>query len=161
MHSRVARSNAHLLTTMGANVRFIAPKTLVPLGVEDLGVTVYDDLSAGIEGCNVIMMLRLQLERMTGSFLPSTREYFYYYGLDHEKLKLAAPDAVVMHPGPMNRGVEIDSAVADDRQLSVIQEQVEMGGCRSHGGVDGPKPPVDRTRCVKKGEGTRAMREVL
>lgn len=127
MHSRVARSNAHLLTTMGANVRFVAPKTLVPHGVEDLGVTVYDNLTAGIDGCNVIMMLRLQLERMTGSFLPSTREYFYYYGLDHEKLKLAAPDAVVMHPGPMNRGVEIDSAVADDRQLSVIQEQVEMG----------------------------------
>jgi aspartate carbamoyltransferase catalytic subunit len=127
LHSRVARSNLHLLLTMGAQVRLVAPRTLLPGDAERFGVEIFHDMKKGLEGVDVVMMLRLQLERMTGAFVPSTREYFRFYGLDADKLKAAKPGALVMHPGPMNRGVEIDSAVADDIEVSVIQEQVEMG----------------------------------
>ncbi|HTP77370.1 MAG TPA: aspartate carbamoyltransferase catalytic subunit [Rhizomicrobium sp.] len=127
LHSRVARSNIHLLLKMGARVRLIAPRTLLPGDADRFGVEIFHDMRKGLEGVDVVMMLRLQLERMSGAFVPSTREYFRFYGLDAEKLKRAKPGALVMHPGPMNRGVEIDSAVADDIEVSVIQEQVEMG----------------------------------
>lgn len=127
LHSRVARSNIHLLLKMGARVRLVAPRTLLPGDAERFGVEVFHDMKKGLDGADVVMMLRLQLERMTGAFVPSTREYFRFYGLDAAKLKFAKPGALVMHPGPMNRGVEIDSAVADDIEVSVIQEQVEMG----------------------------------
>ena len=127
LHSRVARSNIELLTTMGAAVRAVAPPTLLPAAVERLGVAVHHDMRQGLEACDIVMMLRLQTERMHGSFVPSTREYFRFYGLDYEKLSLAKPDALVMHPGPMNRGIEIDTALADDIDRSLIREQVEMG----------------------------------
>ncbi len=127
LHSRVARSNIHLLSKMGARVRLIAPRTLLPGNVDRFGVEVFYDMKKGLEGADIVMMLRLQLERMAGAFIPSTREYFRFYGLDHEKLAYAKKGALVMHPGPMNRGVEIDSAVADDIEVSVIHEQVEMG----------------------------------
>ena len=126
LHSRVARSNIHLLTKMGAHVRVVAPSTLLPSGIEKFGVEVHRTMETGLSGCDVVMMLRLQLERMSGAFVPSAREYYAFHGLTAEKLKLAAPHALVMHPGPMNRGIEIDSAVADGPQ-SVIREQVEMG----------------------------------
>ncbi len=127
LHSRVARSNVALLQLLGAEVRLVGPPTLIPAGAEDWGPAVHHDLREGIGGADVVMMLRLQLERMDGAFVPSTREYFRYYGLDAEKLALAAPGVRVMHPGPMNRGVEIDSGVADDPAVSLIQNQVEMG----------------------------------
>ena len=127
VHSRVARSNIHLLNTMGARVRLIAPRTLIPEGVERLGVEVFHDMRQGLEDCDIVMMLRLQIERMHGNFFPSIREYFHFFGLDYEKLASAKPDALIMHPGPMNRGVEIDSEVADDFGRSAIREQVEMG----------------------------------
>ncbi|MCH6590085.1 MAG: aspartate carbamoyltransferase catalytic subunit [Proteobacteria bacterium] len=127
VHSRVARSNIHLLNTMGARVRLIAPRTLIPEGVERLGVEVFHDMKEGLEDCDIVMMLRLQIERMHGNFFPSIREYFHFFGLDYEKLASAKPDALIMHPGPMNRGVEIDSEVADDFGRSAIREQVEMG----------------------------------
>ena len=127
MHSRVARSNIHLLTTMGARVRLVAPKTLLPTGIERMGVETYNDMSKGLADVDIVMMLRVQLERMQGSYIPTVREYFRFFGLDYEKLRLAKPDALIMHPGPMNRGVEIDSEVADDFERSVIREQVEMG----------------------------------
>ena len=127
LHSRVARSNIQLLLKMGTRVRLVAPRTLLPADAERFGVEIFHDMKKGLEGVDVVMMLRLQLERMAGAFVPSTREYFHFYGLDAEKLKRAKPGALVMHPGPMNRGVEIDSAVADDIEVSVIQEQVEMG----------------------------------
>lgn len=126
-HSRVARSNIHLLARMGARIRLIAPRTLLPADADRLGCEIFTDMREGLKGVDVVMMLRLQLERMTGALVPSTREYFRFYGLDREKLKLAKPGALVMHPGPMNRGVEIDSDVADDVEVSVIQEQVENG----------------------------------
>ncbi len=126
LHSRVARSNINVLNTLGANVRIIAPSTLLPAAPDRLGAQVFTDMSAGIVDADVIMMLRLQRERMEGSFVPSTREYFHFFGLDHEKLARARPDAIIMHPGPMNRGVEIASTVADHSR-SVIREQVEMG----------------------------------
>ncbi|MEM7621436.1 MAG: aspartate carbamoyltransferase catalytic subunit [Pseudomonadota bacterium] len=126
LHSRVARSNIILLNTMGARVRIVAPSTLLPSNADRLGAEVYTSMSDGLKNADVIMMLRLQRERMSGSFVPSTREYFHFFGLDHEKLKQAKPDALIMHPGPMNRGVEIHSAIADDPR-SVIREQVEMG----------------------------------
>ncbi len=125
-HSRVARSNIHLLQKMGAYVRLVAPSTLLPADVDRLGPEVYQDMQQGLKGADVVMMLRLQLERMNGSYVPSTREYYHFFGLDAQKLAGAKPDALVMHPGPMNRGVEIDSEVADGAQ-SVIREQVEMG----------------------------------
>src|SRR5579862_5280404 len=126
MHSRVARSNIILLNAMGARVRVVAPSTLLPPGIENFGVEVTRDMREGLRGADIVMMLRLQRERMNGSFVPSTQEYFAYFGLDQKKLAYAKPDALVMHPGPMNRGVEIDSIVADGAQ-SVIREQVEMG----------------------------------
>jgi aspartate carbamoyltransferase catalytic subunit len=126
LHSRVARSNILLLNTMGARVRVIGPSTLLGGAIHRLGVEVYTSMEEGLADADVVMMLRLQRERMTSSLIPSQREYFHFFGLDHEKLKLAKPDAIVMHPGPMNRGVEIDSAVADDER-SVVNEQVEMG----------------------------------
>ncbi|WP_245418150.1 aspartate carbamoyltransferase catalytic subunit [Cohaesibacter haloalkalitolerans] len=126
LHSRVARSNILLLTAMGAEVRLVAPSTLLPDSVEAMGVKCFRDMRKGLDGADVVMMLRLQLERMNGAFVPSIREYFHFYGLDEEKLKYAREDAIVMHPGPMNRGVEIDSSVADSGR-SVIHEQVEMG----------------------------------
>ena len=127
LHSRVARSNVGLLTMLGAHVRLVGPPTLMPGGVDRWGVEVFHDLKAGIAGADVVMMLRLQLERMQGALVPSMREYFRLWGLDREKLALAAPHVRVMHPGPMNRGVEIDSDVADDLAVSLIQDQVEMG----------------------------------
>ncbi len=126
-HSRVARSNIHLLTTMGSRVRIVGPPTLIPSEASELGVDVFHDMRAGLADADVVMMLRLQKERMAGGLVPSAREFFRFYGLDAEKLAHAKPDAMVMHPGPMNRGVEIDSAVADDPVRSVIKEQVEMG----------------------------------
>lgn len=127
LHSRVARSNIELLTIMGAEVRLVAPKTLIPSAVERMGAKVYYSMKDGIADCDIVMMLRLQTERMQGGFFPSVREYFHFFGLDYEKLAAAKPDALIMHPGPMNRGVEIDSLVADDYGRSVIREQVEMG----------------------------------
>lgn len=126
LHSRVARSNINVLTTLGARVRIIAPSTLLPPQPEKFGVEVFTDMWEGIEGADVVMMLRLQNERMNGSSIPSSREYFHFFGLDHDRLALAKPDALIMHPGPMNRGVEIASTVADHPR-SVIREQVEMG----------------------------------
>jgi aspartate carbamoyltransferase catalytic subunit len=126
LHSRVARSNILLLAALGARVRAVGPSTLVPRGLERLGVEVVNDMQRGMEGADIVMMLRLQRERMSGSLVPSSREYFHFFGLDEEKLARAAPGALVMHPGPMNRGVEIDSSVADGPQ-SLIREQVEMG----------------------------------
>jgi aspartate carbamoyltransferase catalytic subunit len=127
LHSRVARSNFHLLTALGAEVRAVAPATLMPPGVEALGVEPFTDMEAGIRGADVVMMLRLQRERMEGALVPSTREYYRTFGLTAARLAGAAPDVLVMHPGPMNRGVEIESQVADDIQRSAIAEQVEMG----------------------------------
>ncbi|MFQ5959132.1 MAG: aspartate carbamoyltransferase catalytic subunit [Alphaproteobacteria bacterium] len=127
MHSRVARSNIHLLNIMGARVRLVAPPTLLPVAVERLGVEVFTDMREGLEGCDIVMMLRLQTERMQGSFVPSVREYFHFFGLDHDKLAAAKEDALIMHPGPMNRGVEIDSELADDITRTVVLDQVEMG----------------------------------
>jgi aspartate carbamoyltransferase catalytic subunit len=127
MHSRVARSQIHALTTLGVpELRVIAPKTLLPTMVENLGVKVYHDMSKGLQDVDVVLMLRLQNERMHGAVLPSAQEYFKYYGLTEEKLEYAKPDAIVMHPGPMNRGIEIDSRVADGRH-SVILSQVTFG----------------------------------
>ena len=127
MHSRVARSNIHLLQIMGARVRVVGPPTLMPTDIDRMGVEVHYNMKTGLKDVDIVMMLRLQTERMQGSFVPSISEYFRFFGLDHEKLKFAKPDALIMHPGPMNRGVEIDSGVADDLDRSVIHEQVEMG----------------------------------
>ena len=127
MHSRVARSNIHLLLAMGASVRVVGPPTLLPSAVERLGVEVFHDMASGLAGVDVVMMLRLQKERMAKGLVPSAREFFRFFGLDKAKLAAAAPHALVMHPGPMNRGVEIASDVADDPLRSVIREQVEMG----------------------------------
>ena len=125
LHSRVARSNIDVLNALGARVRIIAPSTLLPPNAARFG-EVFTDMWAGIEGADVVMMLRLQNERMQGSYIPSSREFFHFFGLDQEKLDLAKPDALIMHPGPMNRGVEIASTIADHSR-SVIREQVEMG----------------------------------
>lgn len=127
LHSRVARSNIISLSTLGAQVRAIAPPTLMPDAMEEIGVATFTDFDAGLEGADVVMMLRLQNERMDGAFLPSPREYHMLYGLTPERLERAKPDALVMHPGPMNRGVEITSSVADMPDRSAITEQVEMG----------------------------------
>ena len=127
LHSRVARSNIALLNIMGARVRVVAPRTLLPAEIERLGVEVFHDMKAGLAGVDIVMMLRLQTERFHGSFVPSIREYFHFFGLDYAKLAAAKPDALIMHPGPMNRGVEIDTAVADDIDRSAIRQQVEMG----------------------------------
>jgi aspartate carbamoyltransferase catalytic subunit len=127
LHSRVARSNIYCLTALGARVHVIAPPTLLPAAIDRLGVEVFHHMQAGLAGADAVMMLRLQTERMEGSFLPSPREFFHLFGLDEAKLEAAKPGALVMHPGPMNRGVEIDSAIADDPDISLIHEQVEMG----------------------------------
>jgi len=127
LHSRVARSNIHLLNTMGARVRLIAPKTLLPAEAERLGVEVFHNMKAGLKDCDIVMMLRLQTERMKSNFFPTVREYYRFFGLDYAKLESAKPDALIMHPGPMNRGVEIASDVADDIGRSAIREQVEIG----------------------------------
>ena len=127
LHSRVARSNIHLLNTLGAEVRVIAPATLVPDQIESMGVKIFYNMKMGLKDVDIIIMLRLQLERMSGSYVPSIREYFRFYGLDREKLKFAKSDALILHPGPMNRGVEIDSELADDIDRSAIFEQVQMG----------------------------------
>jgi aspartate carbamoyltransferase catalytic subunit len=126
-HSRVARSNIMLLGKMENRVRLIGPPTLMPSGIDAFGVEVFDNMEEGLKDVDVVMMLRLQKERMDGGFIPSEREYFHRYGLDEAKMAHAKPDAIVMHPGPMNRGVEIDGTLADDINRSVIQDQVEMG----------------------------------
>lgn len=129
MHSRVARSNILLLTKMGAKVRVIAPPTLMPNReyLKSLGVEIFTDMRQGIKDVDIIMMLRLQTERMNGPYVASGREYYRFYGLNSDKLALAKPDAKVMHPGPVNRGIEISSAITDDINRSIILEQVEMG----------------------------------
>ncbi len=127
LHSRVARSNMICLGTLGAEVRVAGPPALLPPGIDALNVTGYTDFDAALDGADVVMMLRLQNERMAGPFIPSTREYAHLYGLDERRLALADPQALVMHPGPMNRGVEIVSTIADDPKRSAIVEQVEMG----------------------------------
>ena len=126
-HSRVARSNIILLGKMENRIRLIAPPTLMPSGIDSFGCEIFEDMQEGLKDVDVVMMLRLQRERMDGGFIPSEREYYHRYGLDEAKLRAAKPDAIVMHPGPMNRGVEIDGEIADDINRSVIQEQVEMG----------------------------------
>ena len=126
LHSRVARSNILLLSALGARVRVAGPSTLLPPGIERMGVEVFRDMRAGLDGADIVMMLRLQRERMQGGYIPSAKEYFRFFGLDEAKLCYAKPDALVLHPGPINRGVEIDSAVADGPR-SLIREQVEMG----------------------------------
>jgi aspartate carbamoyltransferase catalytic subunit len=127
LHSRVARSNIYLMNMLGAEVNVIAPKTLMPKSIDRMGVKSFTDMKKGLEGCDIVMMLRLQNERMQGSFLPSKREYYEFYGLTPEKLKFAKKDALIMHPGPMNRGVEIDTKLADDINVSLVKEQVELG----------------------------------
>lgn len=127
LHSRVARSNIYLLKKLGAELRIVAPPTLLPQYTDIFGVDIFHDLISGIKDCDVIMMLRLQTERMNGFFIPSIREYFHLYGLDTHKLSYAKEDAFIMHPGPINRGVEIDTELADDLHRSVILDQVEMG----------------------------------
>ena len=126
-HSRVARSNLLLLHKMENRIRLIGPSTLMPPGIGDFGAEVYENMREGLKDVDVVMMLRLQLERMDGGFIPSVREYYHRFGLDAEKLGHAKPDAIVMHPGPINSGVEIDGTIADDITRSVIQDQVEMG----------------------------------
>ena len=126
-HSRVARSNIMLLGKMENRIRLVGPPTLMPAGMSDMGCEVFEDMAEGLRDVDVVMMLRLQRERMDGGFIPSEREYFHRFGLDATKLGYAKPDAIVMHPGPMNRGVEIDGTIADDINRSVIQTQVEMG----------------------------------
>ena len=127
LHSRVARSNIHLLGVMGAQVRVVGPPTLIPSAIDRMGVDVFTDMDRGLKDVDIVMMLRLQNERMAGKFVPSVREYFRFHGLTAERLKVAKPDALIMHPGPMNRGVEIDSEVADDIGRSLILDQVEFG----------------------------------
>jgi len=126
-HSRVARSNVQLLNMLGCEVRLIGPPTLIPSDADRWGVEVYHEMETGLKGCDIVMMLRLQLERMSGAFVPSKREYFHFYGLDRTKLAFAKPGARVMHPGPMNRGVEISSDIADNPNVSLITEQVGAG----------------------------------
>ena len=126
-HSRVARSNIYLMNMLGAEVNVIAPKTLMPDSINQLGVKSFTSMKKGLASCDIVMMLRLQNERMQGSFLPSKREYYEYFGLTPEKLKYARKDALIMHPGPMNRGVEIDTKLADDINVSLVKEQVELG----------------------------------
>jgi aspartate carbamoyltransferase catalytic subunit len=125
-HSRVARSNIHALRTLGASVRVAGPRTLLPLGIEKLGVTAFDRIEPALEGADVIMMLRIQKERQAGGRFPNTREYSRYFGLNPKRLALARPDAIIMHPGPINRGVELDTGLADGSQ-SVILDQVARG----------------------------------
>ena len=126
-HSRVARSNIFLFGKLGNSISVVGPATLVPEAFAEFGVKVFNKMEDGIKDADVVMMLRLQKERMDGGYVPSEREYFHFYGLDERKLSRAKSDAIILHPGPMNRGVEIDSELADDLSRSAIQEQVEMG----------------------------------
>ncbi|MCB1464177.1 MAG: aspartate carbamoyltransferase catalytic subunit [Rhodobiaceae bacterium] len=148
-HSRVARSNILSLSALGAEVHLIGPATLMPPAIERMGVKVFRSMEEGLEGCDVIMMLRLQRERMSGAYVPSSREFFHYYGLDAKRLARAKPDALVMHPGPMNRGVEIDSVVADGEQ-SVIRDQVEMGVAVRMAVLEALAENLDRTKDNRK-----------
>ena len=127
LHSRVARSNIYLLNMLGADINIVAPSNLMPKDLEKFGVNTFTNMKEGVKGCDIVMMLRLQNERMTSSFLSSNREYYEYYGLTPDKLEKAKSDAIIMHPGPMNRGIEIDTKLADDINKSVIKEQVELG----------------------------------
>ena len=127
LHSRVARSNIFLLNMLGAEVNIVAPTNLMPKDIEKFGVKTFSNMKEGVKDCDIVMMLRLQNERMTSSFLSSNREYYEYYGLTPDKLEKAKKDAIIMHPGPMNRGIEIDTILADDINKSVIKEQVELG----------------------------------
>ena len=127
LHSRVARSNIYLLNMLGAEINIIAPTNLMPKEIEKFGVNIFSDMKKGLKDCDIVMMLRLQNERMSSSFLASNREYYEYYGLTYDKLSHANNDALIMHPGPMNRGIEIDTNLADDINKSVIREQVELG----------------------------------
>ena len=127
LHSRVARSNIYLLNMLGAEVNIVAPTNLMPKEIEKFGVNAFTDMKKGLKDCDIVMMLRLQSERMSSSYLSSNREYYEYYGLTPDKLEYAKPDALIMHPGPMNRGIEIDTMLADDINKSVIKEQVELG----------------------------------
>ena len=127
LHSRVARSNIFLLNMLGAEVNIVAPTNLMPKDIEKFGVKTFSNMKEGVKDCDIVMMLRLQNERMSSSFLSSNREYFEYYGLTPDKLEKAKKDAIIMHPGPMNRGIEIDTKLADDINKSVIKEQVELG----------------------------------
>ncbi len=148
-HSRVARSNIMLLGKMENRIRLIGPPTLMPSQINEFGVEVFEDMREGLQDVDVVMMLRLQKERMDGGFIPSEREYYHRYGLDAEKLSYAKDDAIVMHPGPMNRGVEIDGDIADDINRSVIQEQVEMGVAVRMAAMD----LLARNRRAKQSEG--------
>ncbi|MGF1474244.1 MAG: aspartate carbamoyltransferase catalytic subunit [Geminicoccaceae bacterium] len=127
LHSRVARSNMILLQTMGAQVRLVAPTTLLPSSIDATDAAVFTRMEDGLADADIVMMLRLQTERMQGSFVPSVREYFHFFGLTPAKLQAAKPDALIMHPGPMNRGVEIDGTIADDIDRSAVLDQVELG----------------------------------
>ncbi len=127
LHSRVARSNIYLLNMLGADINIVAPSNLMPKDLEKFGVKTFTNMKEGVKDCDIVMMLRLQSERMTSSFLSSNREYYEYYGLTPDKLEKAKSDAIIMHPGPMNRGIEIDTKLADDINKSVIREQVELG----------------------------------
>ena len=127
LHSRVARSNIFLLNMLGAEVNIVAPTNLMPKNIEKFGVKTFSNMKEGVKDCDIVMMLRLQNERMSSSFLSSNREYYEYYGLTPDKLEKAKKDAIIMHPGPMNRGIEIDTKLADDINKSVIKEQVELG----------------------------------
>ena len=127
LHSRVARSNIGLLNILGAEIRLCAPPTLLPSDVDQWGCDVFHDLDEALKGCDAVMALRQQRERMTGGFVPSEREFFHLFGLTHERLEVASPDVLVMHPGPMNRGIEIHTKLADDPEISVILDQVESG----------------------------------
>ena len=127
LHSRVARSNIYLLNMLGAEVNIVAPSNLMPKDIEKFGVNIFSDMTKGVKDCDIVMMLRLQNERMTSSFLSSNREYYEYYGLTPDKLEHARKDSIIMHPGPMNRGIEIDTKLADDTNMSVVKEQVELG----------------------------------
>ena len=127
LHSRVARSNIYLLNMLGADINIVAPSNLMPKDLEKFGVNTFTNMKEGVKDCDIVMMLRLQNERMTSSFLSSNREYYEYYGLTPDKLECAKSDALIMHPGPMNRGIEIDTILADDINKSVIKEQVELG----------------------------------
>jgi aspartate carbamoyltransferase catalytic subunit len=149
LHSRVARSNIALLNTMGARVRVVAPRTLLPAEIERLGVEVFHDMAQGLADVDIVMMLRLQSERMHGSFVPSMREYFHFFGRDYDKLRAAKADALIMHPGPMNRGVEIGSEVADDIDRSLIRHQVEMRVTVPHGLPVNSGPAPTGVRCCR------------
>jgi len=151
-NSRVARSNIQLLASLGAEVRLVCPATLLPAAIDQLGIDVFTNMEEGIYGADIVMMLRLQTERMAGTETPSQREYFNLFGLDQAKLMRAAPEALIMHPGPMNRGVEIDSATADDADKSLIRTQVEMGVAARMACLEAIASGIDKARHAKAGK---------